>query len=330
MDKAPLLVIEDEDESWTSLYAAYTVLSLLQGVDLPVIGQISLTCTDPYYLRVMMEIISDLTTTGKLRFYELSMEISHTNTDKTVSINFVIPKSGLKCYNRSFNEHSEDYKDAFIPARVNTKRLVKIFKAYVKRDKMSVTAEIRQTGRISQLYCQSCNDDYDMMPCSLEGEGDDNEEITDALAKYYSGRDPETKITVAKLSTAFNKYKTTECGIVRFTLADDHILIAGIREGVQTSATKCWLDGGDTIEYNGPEPQEQSIALGNTNLVVGDYTVSVNYTKCLTWMTKIPRLSYPNSLISIYMREDAPVVLTINIATIGFATFVFRNDPNCK
>lgn len=336
MSQAPLtLWIEDEDGEYLdapSTVQQYPILDLLKQETLPVIGQVDLICTDPYYFRVMMEILSDLTTTGKFKFYGNGLCMSHTNTDKTVSVMFTIPESGLQRYSRVFDkEYTNQYPESsYVSARVNLRRIVQIFKAYVKKDQMTITAEIRKTGRIVEMYCQSCDDDYDKMPCDTENESDDNTDVADMINKHYPNSKPACKITVGRLSTALNKYKTTQCGIMTFTLMDDWILIAGLRDGVTIGATKCPLNGKGPEEFTGQGPQDHEISSGGSSVIISDYSVTVNYGKCLTWMTKIGRLSYPNSIISMYMREGAPVILTSNIATMGMAMIAFRNDANCK
>lgn len=323
--------IEEEDElqapvlSYDSGNSQAYALSVLSGAEQAKIGEVSLICSDPFYFRIMMEIFGDLVGTGKYRFHDNSMSMNHANDERTVGIYMYIKEEGLLDYSKYFTsgEYAESFKNIPATARLDLRGATKTLKAYAKKDKLIMSASIKESGKIPEIICQSSGEEYDVIRCDMNNDGDDNYDLINPLSKYYSDMKPTCKTTMNKLGVALTKYKSAQCDKLTFTLVDDSIVIAGIRNGIATGATKC-TKGGVLSEYEQQTPE--IFQIGGGSIVVSDYVVSVNYDKCSSWMVKIARLAHQNSIISIYMREGAPVVITADISFFGIAVFLFRDD----
>lgn len=303
------------------------LLSNLCNISNITVGKVVMVYSDPFYLRVMMEIFGDFVSVAKYVFHSDSLTMNHVNEDKTISIYMLIPESGLLDYMRVFDRnYVEMMSNVPVTARVNFKAATKIFKAYAKKDRLTMTADIKENGKISEIICQCTEDDYDRIPCDMNGDEDDNLNVVNHMAKYYSGSKPTCKITMGKLSSALIKYKNSGCDQLKFTLVDDSIVIAGVKNGIPTGATKC-VKGGNTSEYAGQT--DEIFDAGGTSIIIQDYTITINYAKCDSWMTKVGRLSHANSIVSIYMKDGAPVVISVGISVMGFAAFSFSNDRSC-
>jgi len=233
-------------------------------------------------------------------------------------------KSGLVNYEMI----ADGIDDEEILACVNVQKYVDVCKSLTKKDSLTLSADIYHDGSVSSLNCQRHDNNMDKLTC----EGDDQQEIVaDMLETYYSGEEPTAKIPVSKFTSAMAGFKIRKCSTVIFSLQLDCIVMKGYKDGIPISATKFTLDGKKVVEYNDGQLPESRRVIPNgikPGITIQDYSIGINYSTCGTWITKIPRLSYPSSIISIYFKQDAPLIIVSHIGTMGFASFTFVDSKD--
>ena len=303
-------------------------LKLTAEAHLVPIGKIIFTCPDPYYFRVLVEIMSDLTHTGKLRFYNDGVCLPHTNKEQNVSVVFMLPeKTAFLDYQRVFLPGYEEEIKQYTTSRIILKKAANTFGSYEKKISMSVMGDIYSGDSVINLISEGhgqCG--YDRIPCDNQTEDLDQNDNIDLLGTYYPNTNPTCKMTLNKLSILLNKYKKIGCDTLTFTLIDQKkIRIKAIKNGIEESISDCDSKGQITDVAENPNSFSE-VKIGGMILAISDYSISINYIKCNPWMTKIVRLAHGNSLVEMYMEPNKPLIISTFISTMGRSYFAFKHD----
>ena len=303
-------------------------LALVQASKPVEIGEISFICSEPYYFKSMLDIIADSTHTGEFRFYDFGLCLPHTNKDRTVVMVFAILETdGFLNYSRNFFNGYTSQKKQYTSCRVLLKQASNAMGGYDKKKCMTMVGRIYQDDVIYSMSAAGQGTGRtDRIPCDNQNEILDYTEDPDILNTYYTGCKPRCKVILSQIHDCFSVFKKVGCDTAKFVLVgSSRIEITGVKNGVEQTKYECDSYGQMVSSSSfGGCPMN----IGGLALVLNDYSVSINFSKCAPWMVKMSKLSTPNSLVKIYMEKDKPVIIVTCLSTIGTAVFAFKNDLN--
>jgi hypothetical protein len=290
------------------------------------IGELHFECTDPYCLRVAFEIISGVTLNGVIHFLQGGFFIRHSNSAGTEIVSITIYEPLVQDYTVTY--------DSTIPppdetcAHVILSRIVEVCKSSAKKDCMIIDASILEGNTIENIHCQKHESNVDNIACTADCQGGTPH---DMLAMYYPDRRPIIKITVSKFAMVFVSFKNRKCSSVIVSLGSDNVTFKGYKDAELISGARFSLTSRSLTEYDansGGETDGMVISNGKTSLIVRDYSIRINLQACGNWIGKIPRLANGNSIVSLFMKERAPLILTTGVGTMGVASFAFTDVVN--
>jgi hypothetical protein len=307
-----------------------SLLSMIESKDDVPIGSLFVLSYHPSCIKAMTDILADQCATAMFKFHPDGLTISHVSKDKKISTGFMIPKNGFIEYDIKICDQYIDSmkKIGYVSARVNLRSATNVLKNYPKEGNLIMRALPQKCGRINQIPCQGLEHGTEYIACDWS-DGDEYDcNAVSAVSIHYKGMEPNCRIPLKSFSSILNALKGTGCDTLKFILNDTYIGLMGLKNGSPLGDGYHLSFKGGISVGNGQETAIVHNTSGGARFVLRNYSVTINFSSCKDWMTKISRLTASPTPVLIYMRDDAPVVITVHIGTLlGEAIFSFMDDP---
>lgn len=310
-----------------------SLLSMIESKSDAPIGTLFALSYHPSCVKVMIEILADQCTTAMFKFHPDGLTISHVSKDKKVSTGFVIPENGFIQYSINiYDQYMDGMKNiGYASARVNLRSAINVLKNYPKEGNFVMEARLQKLGRINQIDCQGLAQGTEYVACDWS---DGNEYDCNAVSDvniYYQGARPTCRISLKSFSVILIALKNTGADTIKFTLNENCIGLTGYKNGgALGDGYRLPFKGENITASSGQESSIVHSAYGGAKFVLQNHSVTINFSACKDWMTKISRLAASPTPVLIYMKDDssAPLIITVHIGTLlGNAIFSFLDDP---
>ena len=266
---------------------------------------------DAYVIRMMLEIISQLTNTMTLKFKKKGIKIAETNAPLTVMLSIRLKANKFIKYD--FNLKDITGKDVeTYTCKISPKDYLGAMKVTGKKKHTTINLDIKKDGSNEGLHiARSVGKGIDYVRTS--GFNEQTDGLVDFYKNAYKNKEPSTIMSVEIFSEILVGFKARKCNYIDFTKkSSGRVIISGRKDEEILSAYDCstftsyeYEELADKIENDDDDDHNISIAATNT-----------------VWMSKFSRLAKPVG-IKIYIEIGYPLVIALPIAHQGKAVFTF-------
>lgn len=295
---------------------------LINDDDNKIVGHYSVKINDSYTMRIIFEIVSAVITAGVgvIKFEPEGIScVAATGNMKVLVV------STFKAKRLLHYEQSGFEVDSPIEAYLKFSDMVDILRSYARKDIILMKAFYNSQGRVvdMSIYNDSNINSVDnIMPLASGVQ----EIYTNLYEEYYHDCSPTVNITAHDFSQIVTKLKTRKCTKMEFEVVNDGVLIKGHQQDVVITAYHILNNSEVTGVDEDMDIPYEPIKTGSVRLtVIKNNCVAVDLKDNIAWIFKISKACANNSVINIYLRESAPLVIGATNGVMGESYYGFTH-----
>lgn len=305
-------------------------LAMVDNDDKP-IGRFSMSSCDPYAFRAMAEILQDVCLTVKHRFCLEGISIAYQTKDMKASLGFIIPDSGIVDYNIEFDDPDTVFtENDSVTANVDLKTASQVYRSYGKKSVVTFEASIKRGKRITEIITRTSDNDYNPIPCTNPQNDDAEINMVNVLCTYYKDAKPTCRTSMWQFANIITKRKNMQCDQIKFILQNDAVIVQGRKCGKDNGgADRIPFKGGMIGEVSSVQTDRVIQCEDGAGFLIKEGSVTIDFSSCGSWMSKINRLSPDTSVVSIYMSHEpnVPLIIVTSIGSgMGSSIFCFSDN----